>query len=41
MFHRACLSMTLVQYLCMIFCKENESLVNWNEIKDFYMSHLS
>jgi hypothetical protein len=41
MFHRGCLSLTLVQDLCMRFCKENDSLVNWNEIKDCFMSHLS
>jgi hypothetical protein len=35
MFHRGCLSLTLVQNFCMRFCKENDSLVNWNEIKDF------
>jgi hypothetical protein len=34
MFHRGCLSLTLVQNLSMRFCKENDSLVNWNEIKD-------
>jgi hypothetical protein len=34
MFHRGCLSLILVQILCMRFCKENNSLVNWNEIKD-------
>jgi hypothetical protein len=41
MFHRGCLSLTLVQNLCMRFCKENDSLVNLNEIKDYFMSHLS
>jgi hypothetical protein len=41
MFHRGHLSLTLVQNLFMKFCKENESLMNWNEIKDFFMSHLS
>jgi hypothetical protein len=41
MFHRGCLSLTLVQNFCMIFCKENNSLVNLNEIKDCFMSHLS
>jgi hypothetical protein len=41
MFHRGCLSLTLVQDLCMRFCKENDSLVNWNEIKDCFMSQLS
>ena len=35
MFHRGCLSLTLVQNFCMRFCKENDSLVNWNEIKDW------
>jgi hypothetical protein len=41
MFHQVCLSLTLVQNFFMRFCKENVSLVNWNEIKDFFMSHLS
>jgi hypothetical protein len=41
MFHRGCLSLNLVQDFCMRFCKENDSLVNWNEIKDFFLSHLS
>jgi hypothetical protein len=41
MFDRGCLSLTLVQNLCMRFCKGNESFVNLNEIKDFFMSHLS
>jgi hypothetical protein len=41
MFHRGCLSLTFVQYFCMRFCKENDSLVNWNEIKDCFMSYLS
>jgi hypothetical protein len=41
MFHRGCLSLTLVRNFCMRFCKENDSLVNWNEIKDCFMSHLS
>jgi hypothetical protein len=41
MFHRGCLSLTLVQDFCMTFCKENNSLVNWNEIKDCLMSQLS
>jgi hypothetical protein len=41
MFHRGYLNLTLVQDLCMRFCKENNSLVNWNEIKDFFMSQLS
>jgi hypothetical protein len=41
MFHRGCLSLTLVQDFCMGSCKENDSLVNWNEIKDCFMSHLS
>jgi hypothetical protein len=40
MFHRGCLSLTLVQNFCMRFCKENDSLMNWNEIKDFFMSHM-
>jgi hypothetical protein len=34
MFHQGCLTLTLVQYFCMRFCNENDSLVNWNEIKD-------
>jgi hypothetical protein len=41
MFHRGCLSLTLVQNFFTKFCKESDSLVNWNEIKDFFMSHLS
>jgi hypothetical protein len=41
MFHRGCLNLTLVRNLCMIFCKENDSLVNWNEMKDCFMSHMS
>jgi hypothetical protein len=41
MFHWGSLSLTLVLNFCMRFCKENDSLVNWNEIKDFFMSHLS
>jgi hypothetical protein len=41
MFHRGCLILTLVQDLCMRFCKENYSLVNFNEIRDCFMSHLS
>jgi hypothetical protein len=40
MFHRGCLSLTLFQNFCMRFCKENDSLVNLNGIKDFFMSHL-
>jgi hypothetical protein len=35
MFHQGCLSLTLVQNFCMRFCKENDSFVNLNEIKDF------
>jgi hypothetical protein len=38
MFHWGCLSLTLVQNFCMRFCKQNDSLVNLNEIKDFFMS---
>jgi hypothetical protein len=34
MFHRGCLSLTLVRNFFMKFCKESDSLVNWNEIKD-------
>jgi hypothetical protein len=41
MFHRGCLCLTLVQNLCMRFCKENDSLVNLNEINDCFMSHMS
>ena len=41
MFHHGCLVLTLVQNFLMKFCKENDSLMNWNEIKDFFMSHLS
>jgi hypothetical protein len=41
MFHQGCLSLTEVEDFCMRFFKENDSLVNWNEIKDFFMSHLS
>jgi hypothetical protein len=41
MFHRGFLSLTLVQKFCMRFCKETDSLVNLNGIKDCFMSHLS
>jgi hypothetical protein len=41
MFHRGRLSLNLVQNFFTKFCKENDSLMNWNEIKDFFMSHLS
>jgi hypothetical protein len=41
MFHQGFLSLTLVQDFCMKFCKENDSLVNLNEIKDCFMSRLS
>jgi hypothetical protein len=41
MFHQGCLSLILVQNLCMRFCKENVSLVNLNEIKDCFISHMS
>jgi hypothetical protein len=34
MFHWGCLSLTLVQNFFKKFCKENDSLMNWNEIKD-------
>jgi hypothetical protein len=34
MFHRGRLSLTLVQNFFTKFCKENDSLMNWNEIKD-------
>jgi hypothetical protein len=34
MFHWGCLGLTLVQKFFMKFCKENDSLINWNEIKD-------
>jgi hypothetical protein len=40
MFHRGHLRLTLVQNFCKNFCKENDSLMNWNKIKDFFMSHL-
>jgi hypothetical protein len=40
MFHRGRLSLTLVQKFLRKFCKENDSLMNWNEIKDCFMSHL-
>jgi hypothetical protein len=36
-----CLNLTLVRNFCMKFCKRNDSLVNWNEIKDCFMSHMS
>jgi hypothetical protein len=41
MFHRGHLSFTLVQNFFTNFCKRNESLMNWNEIKDCFMCHLS
>jgi hypothetical protein len=41
MFHWGCLSLTLVKNFFMKFCKENDSLMNWNEIKDCFMSHFS
>jgi hypothetical protein len=41
MFHRGFLSFTLVQDLCVKFCKDNDSSVNWNEIKDCFISHIS
>jgi hypothetical protein len=41
MFHQGRLSFTLVQNFFSKFCKENDSLMNWIEIKDFFMSHLS
>jgi hypothetical protein len=34
MFQWGCLGLTLVQIFCMRFCKENDSLVNLNEMKD-------
>jgi hypothetical protein len=40
MFHRGFLSLTLVQSFCMRFCKENDCLVNLNEINDSFMSHM-
>jgi hypothetical protein len=40
MFHRGRLSLTLVQNFLRKFCKENDSLMNWNEIKDYFISHL-
>jgi hypothetical protein len=41
MFHRGCLSLNLVQNFYTKFCKENDSLMNWNEIKDFGMKYIS
>jgi hypothetical protein len=41
MFHWGFLSLTWVQDFCVKFCKDNDSLVNWNEIKDCFISHLS
>jgi len=41
MFHWGCLSLNLVWNFYMKFCKKNYSLVNWNEINDWFMSHLS
>jgi hypothetical protein len=41
MFYRRFLSLTLVQDFFVKFCKGNESLMNWNEIKDCFMSYLS
>jgi hypothetical protein len=41
LFHRGHLSLTFVQIFFTKFCKENDSLMNWNEIKGFFMSHLS
>jgi hypothetical protein len=40
MFHWGCLSLNLVQNFLRKFCKENDSLMIWNEIKDFFMSHM-
>jgi hypothetical protein len=40
MFYRGFLILTLVQDFCVKFCKDNDSLVNWNETKDCFMSHL-
>jgi hypothetical protein len=40
MSHRGCLSLTLVQNFFTKFCKENDSLMNWNEINDCFMSHI-
>jgi hypothetical protein len=36
MFHWGRLSLTLVQNFLRKFCKENDSLMNWNEINDFF-----
>jgi hypothetical protein len=41
MFHWGRLSLTLVQNFFKKFCKENDSLMNWNEIKDCFVSHMS
>jgi hypothetical protein len=41
MFHRGRLNLTLVQNFFRKFCKENDSLMSWNEIKDCFISHLS
>jgi hypothetical protein len=41
MFHWGRLSLTLVQNFFTKFCKDNDSLMNWNEIKDLFMSHMS
>jgi hypothetical protein len=40
MFHRVPLSLTLVQTFLEKFGKENDSLMNWNETKDCFMSHM-
>jgi hypothetical protein len=40
MLHRGHLGLTLVQNFLKKFCKENDSLMSWNEIKDCFMSHL-
>jgi hypothetical protein len=40
MFHRGRLSLNLVQNFLRKYSKENDSLMNWNEIKDFVMPHL-
>jgi hypothetical protein len=39
MLNQGFISLTLVQYLCVKFYKDNDSLVNWNEIRDCFMSH--
>jgi hypothetical protein len=40
MFHQGRLSLTLVQNFLRKFCKRNDYLMNWNERKDLFMSHM-